>query len=288
MEKIIQKTFVVTGSTSGIGLALAQQLCVRGVFVLGVGRSQDRCKAAEDRIKAAYPPADVRYLLADLSLQAQVRRLAEQVHAELARRKLSALDGLVNDAAVFTWSRHETLEGFEMQWAVNHLAPFLLTNELLPLLQGSPSARVVTVSSNSHFGARLNWNDLQLHRHYNGWVAYKNTKLCNVYFTAELRRQLGQETSVRAFAADPGFVHTGLALKGNPAIVRWFWGWWSRRGLPPEDSARGIVFLATDTLLAGRPEIYWRNGRPVAPNPVALDPDGGRRLWDLSRKMCDI
>ena len=282
------KTFVVTGSTSGIGLAVAQQLCEKGAFVLGVGRSPDRAAAAEAQIKAAWPQAYIHYLIADLSLQAQVRRLADQIRAELASRRLAGLDGLVNDAGTFTWRRSQTAEEFETQWAVNHLAPFLLTNELLPWLERSEAARVVTVSSGSHFGGQLHWNDLQLRHGYTGLRAYQQTKLCNVCFTVELRRRLGQGSHIRAFAADPGLVHTGIGLKGNPAIVRWFWGWWSKRGITPEESARGIVFLATDASIADRPEVYWRHGYPVPPNPLALNPEESRRLWDISAGMCGL
>ncbi len=282
------KTFVVTGATSGIGQAAAEQLSGMGALVFAVGRSRSRCDAAESRLRAAFPQADVHYLTADLSLQSQVRRLADQVQAELADRQITSLEGLINDAATFTWRRNETSEGFEMQWAVNHLAPFLLTHALLPLLQRSEAARVVTVSSNSHFGARLRWNDLQLRHGYNAWLAYKQSKLCNVYFTMELRRRLAEQSPIRAFAADPGLVHTDMALKNNPALVRWFWGWWSKRGLSPQELARGIVFLATDASIAGRPEVYWRHGRPVPPNPRALDPEEGKKLWDISAAMCNL
>jgi NAD(P)-dependent dehydrogenase (short-subunit alcohol dehydrogenase family) len=287
-NSFMPKTFVVTGATSGIGQAAAEQLSGTGALVFGVGRSQARCEAAESRIRAVFPQADVHYLAADLSLQSQVRRLADQVRAELAQRHITALDGLINDAGAFTWRRRETSEGFEMQWAVNHLAPFLLTNELLPLFEKSEAARVVTVSSNSHFGARLHWNDLQLRRGYNGWLAYKQSKLCNVYFTVELRRRLGEQSPVRAFAADPGLVHTDIGLKNNPALIRWFWGWWSKRGLTPPESARGIVFLANDPSIAGRPEVYWRHSHPVSPNPRALDPEEAKKLWDLSAEMCQL
>jgi NAD(P)-dependent dehydrogenase (short-subunit alcohol dehydrogenase family) len=279
-------TYVVTGATSGIGQAVAGQLAGMGALVFGVGRSQARCEAAEDLIRTVFPQADVHYLMADLSLQSQVRRLADQVRVELVHRQIASLDGLINDAATFTWRRSETSEGFERQWAVNHLAPFRLTHELLPLLQKAGAARVVTVSSGSHFGAHLRWNDLQLQRGYNGWLAYKQSKLCNVYFTMELRRRLGEPSRIRAFAADPGLVHTDIGLKNNPALVRWFWGWWSRRGLSPQESARGIVFLARDASIAGRQEVYWMHGQPVRPNPRALDPEEGKRLWDISAEMC--
>jgi len=284
----MQKTFVVTGATSGIGLAAAEQLAGMGEFVIGVGRSPERCGEAEARLGAAYPQAQVRYLVADLSLQLQVRELARQVKAELSNWKVAYLDGLVNDAGTFTYYQTLTPEGFEMQWAVNHLAPFLLTHELLPLLAAAPSARVVTVSSGSHYNTHLRWNDLQLRRGYNGLLAYNQTKLCNVYFTAELRRRLEAGSSIRAFAADPGLVFTDMGFKGNPALARWVWGWRRKKGISPQESARGVVFLVTEPSIQDAPEVYWKHSRPKAPNSVALDPEGGRRLWEISEQMCGL
>lgn len=282
------KVFVVTGATSGIGLAAAQQLCEQGAFVLGVGRSTARCAAAETRIIRAFHKAQVHYLVADLSLLAQVRQLAAQIGEEFAAREFTNLDGLINDAGTFTWHRRETSEGFETQWAVNHLAPFLLTNELLPLLEKSPAARVVTVSSNAHRGTHLRWKDLQLRHGYFGFQMYKQTKLCNVLFTAELRRRLGEGSTIRAFAVDPGLVHTEIGVKGNPAIVRWFWRWHSLKGATPEESAKEIVPLAIDPSMADRPELYWKHGEPLPPDPVSLDPEEGKRLWETSAAMCGL
>ncbi len=284
----MQKTFIVTGATSGIGLATAEQLAGMGAQVLGVGRSADRCEAAEKRIRQAHPGAAVHYLLADLSLQEEVRMLARQVEAVLVHQGLAGLDGLVNDAGIYSWKRKLTPEGFERVWAVNHLAPFLLTNELLPLLQAAESARVVTVSSNASAKAYLRWKDLQMVHGYFGMRMYGQTKLCNVLFTAELRRRLGKDSRVRAFAADPGFVHTGIGLKGNGGLVYWFWDRWSRRGITPEESAKGLVFLATEPSIGDSTEIYWRHSHPKAPNPLALDAEEGRKLWEISAEMCGI
>lgn len=278
---LINKTFLVTGATSGIGLATAEQLARRGATVLGVGRSAERCTAAEEKLRSAGGQA--RFLVADLSLQAEVRRLAE-----IVRSQVTALDGLVNNAGTFVWRRTLTPEGFEMQWAVNHLAPFLLTLRLLPLLQAAPSARVVTVSSGSHYHTRLRWGDLQLRRGYNGLRAYKQTKLCNVLFTAELNRRLGADSPVRAFAADPGLVFTEMGFKGNPLLVRFIWGWRRKGGVTPEESARGVVFLATEPSIQDAKEIYWKHGAVKAPNPYALDPETARRLWEVSEGMCGI
>jgi NAD(P)-dependent dehydrogenase (short-subunit alcohol dehydrogenase family) len=278
---LIGKTFLVTGATSGIGLATAEQLAQRGATVIGVGRSAERCAAAEARLRSS--GGQVRYLVADLSLQSEVRRLAAEVRSQVLN-----LDGLVNNAGTFTWQRIETAEGFEMQWAVNHLAPFALTLFLLPLLQAAPTARVVTVSSGSHYHTRLSWKDLQLRRGYNGLLAYKQTKLCNVLFTAELNRRLGPDSTVRAFAADPGLVFTDMGFKGTPWLVRMVWNWRRRGGIPPEESARGVVFLATEPSIQQATDIYWKHGVVKSPNPYALDPDAARRLWEISARMCGL
>jgi NAD(P)-dependent dehydrogenase (short-subunit alcohol dehydrogenase family) len=153
---LIGKTYVVTGATSGIGLAIARQLVESGAGLIGIGRSEERCRGAEMKLRALFPDARIDYVIADLSLQGEVRRAAGEVRALLAQQKKAGLDGLVNNAGTFTYWLALTPEGFEMQWAVNHLAPFLLTLELLPVLQSAPLARVVTVSSDSHYGARMN------------------------------------------------------------------------------------------------------------------------------------
>ena len=146
------KTYVVTGATSGIGLACAEILVQQGAAVIGVGRSAARCQEAWKHLQTLNPDGEIVYLTADLSQQRQVRSLATSIRDTLASRGKCALDGLINAAGTFTYWFSLTPEGFETQWAVNHLAPFLLSNELLPLLQAADMSRVITVSSGSHYG----------------------------------------------------------------------------------------------------------------------------------------
>jgi retinol dehydrogenase-12 len=282
-SNLVGKTYLVTGATAGIGLAVAKQLLLQGANLLGVGRSAERCATAENQLRLLPGAGQVRYLQADLSLQVGVHQLAGEI-----RRAVGFLDGLINNAGVFTFQRSVTQEGFEMQWAVNHLAPYLLTCELLPLLQAAPMSRVVTVSSGSHYGTRLRWDDLQLQRLYNGLWAYKQTKLCNVLFSVELRRRLGVGSPVQVFAADPGLVFTEMGFKGNPRLVRWAWRWRRRGGISAEQAARGVVFLAIDPSIQDATGIYWKHGAAKEPNPYALDPIAGKRLWEISAKMCNL
>ena len=183
-QSLSGKTMVVTGATSGIGLAVADRLASQGAYVIGVGRSAERCMQVESRLRTAHPEGKAAYCVADLSLQSQVRQLAAQIWEKLGSNGTTHLDGLVNNAGTFTYKLTLTPEGFEMQWAVNHLAAFLLTHELLPLLQAAPVARVVTASSMSHYLGRMHWDDIQLRRGYNGLRAYRQTKLANVLFTS--------------------------------------------------------------------------------------------------------
>lgn len=276
-----EKTFVITGATSGIGLAAAEQLAQGGARLIGVGRSPGRCRECEQRLSTVYPQAAVRYLPADLSGQREIGQLAEQIAASLP-----ALDGLLNNAGTFTYWLSLTPDGVETQWAVNHLAPFLLTNLLLPLLQRAPAARVVTVSSDSHATGRLDWDDPQMRRHYNGLLAYGNTKLANILFTLALNRRLGEGARVRAFAADPGLVKTDIGLKGTPAIANLVWKLRRAGGISAEQAAAGIVALLCDPALQTAPQIYWKHAQPKTPAARALDPLAAERLWDLSARMC--
>jgi NAD(P)-dependent dehydrogenase (short-subunit alcohol dehydrogenase family) len=267
-------------------LAVAELLARQGAFVIGVGRSVERSRAAEARLRRLSPGSLVTYLTAELSSQQEVRLLAERIGEVAARDGTGWLDGLVNNAGTFTFWQTLTEEGFETQWAVNHLAPFLLTQQLLPLLIDAPVARIVTVSSESHQGIDMNWEDIQLRRNYSGLRAYQQTKLANILFTLELNARLGEHANVRAFAADPGLVSTDIGYKGTPAIARLIWRLRRAAAISPEESARGVVFLATEAAVAGQPGIYWRHGVPRRASARALDGAAAGRLWSLSAQMC--
>jgi NAD(P)-dependent dehydrogenase (short-subunit alcohol dehydrogenase family) len=288
MEYLSGKTIVVTGATSGIGLAIAGELARHGTHVIGIGRSRERCEAAERLLGSTNPEIPPKFFTADLSLQSEVRKAAEEIREILLRSGREWLDGLVNNAGTFAYWLTLTPEGFETQWAVNHLAPFLLTHELRPLLEAAPESRVVTVSSASHYAGRLNWEDIQLRHRYNGLRAYEQTKLANVLFTAELNRRLGEGSPLRAFAADPGLVKTDIGLKGTPGLVRWFWGIRRSRGVTPEVSAKGIVYLLGEPSLQSRSEIYWKQGTAKTPSRFSQDTEAARRLWAISERMCGV
>jgi len=268
-------TFLVTGATSGIGEAIATQLGERGARVLMGARTAERGREAADRVRARVPDADLQIAAADLSLMQEVRSLAYQIMDSTPR-----LDGLILNAAEAHSDLVLTDEGIETNFATNHLAGFLLTHLLLPLLRSSAPARVVVISSSVHSQVRM----VDLNSVVTGAPltpdSYRTSKLLNILFVQELARRL-QSTGITANAADPGFVRTNL---GRYATGR-------RRVLlsvtrpmqsSPERAAITAVYLATSPEVAGVTGGYYADGRPAEVSELAKNTKLARRLWAVS------
>jgi retinol dehydrogenase 12 len=270
---------VVTGATSGIGQATAAALARRGAQVVLVGRDRGRGEAAAAELAAAGGPAP-RLEIADLASMGQVRALAHRLGA------LERIDVLVNNAGLMAGQRRVTADGFDEVFAVNHLAPFLLTNLLLGQLTAAGPARVITVSSDAHAAARLDLDDLQLEHGWEGWRAYASSKLANILFTRELARRLAG-SAVTANCAHPGLVRTrfGREVRGpmrvGVTLARPFM-------LSPQRGARTIVYLATSPEVAGATGGYYVKSRPREPSPAARDDSAARRLWRLSEELTGL
>lgn len=265
---------VVTGATAGLGQAAAVELARRGATVVLLAQSAERAERTRAEVARAAGHDRVDVVLADLSVQAQVREAA----ARIAER-WPAVHVLINNAGVYTRRREETVDGIERQLAVNHLAPFLLTGLLLDRLRVGAPARVVTLSSGAHHYAAVRWDDLGMRRGYNGLRQYSNTKLFNVLFTRELARRVAA-TRVTANALHPGVVATSLL----------FGGWAPLRLLKPfirtpERGARTIVWLSSSPQVAGMTGGYYRDERPARVSAAARDDAAARRLWEASEQM---
>ena len=272
------KICLITGATSGIGQAAATSIAQSGATVIVAGRDKERARATVAQIQNETGNPNVDYLLADLSVQAQVRKLAEEFKSRYAR-----LDVLVNNAAAIFFRRKLSTDGIEMTFAVNHLAYFLLTDLLLDTLKASATARIVNVASNSHYGKHLDFDNLELKRGYWAGKAYGRSKLCNLYFTYELARRLAG-TGVTVNAMHPGFVATNMAAN-NGWIVRLFLPLVHRNSLTPEQGASTAVYLASSPDVKGITGKYFLREREVASDPISYDEAAAKRLWDVSEKM---
>ena len=278
-------TAVVTGATSGIGLAAARELARRGMFVIGIGRDRTRCESARCDILQSCPDAKIEYILGDLSTTTEVRALAARVAELIKASGRNSLEVLMHVAGTVSSWHVNTSEAYELQFAVNHLAPFLLTNELLPLLRRSEDARVLAVSSESHYRTRIRWKDIMMHRHYSCLTAYKQSKLCNALFIFELARR---EDSISAYAIDPGLVSTDIGLKGTKGIERFVWKLRQKSGDPPETPAMYMVNIATMPRYVKKSGLYWKDGGEKKASRVARDEAEAKKLWDYSLKLCGI
>ncbi len=279
-----RKASVITGATSGIGFEIARQLAAAGMNVIGIGRSAEKCRLAEKAVSSESPGPLVRFVAADLSSLASVRAGAAAAKALLPGGRL---DRLVHNAATVSNWYIGTEDGFELQFAVNYLAAFLLTRELFPCLIRPREARVVTVSSGSHRKARINWTDPMFRKSYRCYKAYKQSKLALVLFTFELNRRVASRFPVQALGIEPGLVNTALGEKDTGGLVRAYWRFHRRKGRSPAEAAASIVRLATDpSPMIARD--YWRLDRPVEPSPYARRVDVALRLWQLAEKMCGV
>ena len=276
------KQVLITGATNGIGLAAAEGLAALGANVAIVGRSKAKTRIASARITAAAGRGPtVATFIADLSSQAAVRRLAAEVLDRYPK-----LDVLVNNAGAMYGTRQLTKDGIELTWAVNHLAPFLLSKLLLHRLKESAPARIITTASQAHRGAHIPFDDLNAERSYRGFGRYCETKLANILFTTELARRL-DGTRVTANCFHPGLVATGFN-RNNGLLMNLGMTMLRPVARSPEKGAKTLVWLATSSAVAnvsGR-DFFDQEQRP--PSPEAQDAETARRLWEISERQCAI
>jgi NAD(P)-dependent dehydrogenase (short-subunit alcohol dehydrogenase family) len=270
-------TFVLlTGATRGIGRAAALELAAQGAEIALVGRDAERVRSVAVAARAAGAGAPVHEHVADLTLMSEVRALAEQIRARHAR-----IDVLANNAGALFASRRETSEGLERTFALNHLAPFLLTNLLLDRLAGG---RVVTTASDAHRGGLLDLDDLQSTRSYAAMRVYGTSKLCNILFTRELARRAPQ---LHANCFHPGVVRTGFGKNENG-----IWKLLTTLGGPflrsPQRGARSLVWLASSDQAATLTGAYVEDEKVVVPSLQARDDDLALGLWERSAELAGV
>jgi NAD(P)-dependent dehydrogenase (short-subunit alcohol dehydrogenase family) len=275
------RTVLVTGGTGGIGKATAAGLAALGARVAITGRHRRRADEAAADIRAAGGP-EVDVFVADMSSRAEVRRLAADV-----LQALPGLDVLVNNVGGYWNSRHVTADGLEHTFALNHLAPFLLTNLLLDRLRENAPARVVTVSSGAQAMGRIDFNDLQGERAYSGQRAYNQSKLANVLFTYELARRL-EGSGVTANVLHPGVVRTAFGAEDPGGVQRLLVPLVRAFMKTPEQGAATAVHLASAPDLEHVSGRYFANSAPKRSTARSYDEAVAARLWDVSCELTGI
>lgn len=274
---------LITGAGSGLGYESARQAALRGLRVGIVCRTAEKAEQAVRSLREATGNPDIVSFWADLSVQAEVRRVAGDITAAF-----SHLDVLMNNAgAVFSSFQHSA-DGIEMTMAVNHFSYFLLTNRLLPLLKKAPSARIVNVSSNSHYMGQIDVESFTREKNYQVLRAYAQSKLANVLFTLELAEQLG-DSSVSVFATSPGRVRTDIGIKNQSWPVALGWRFLNLLGARTlEHGARTQVSAAFDPRWAGISGVYLHDEKVRRPSARALDAGLRKLLWAESARLCGL
>jgi retinol dehydrogenase 14 len=275
------RTVLVTGASSGIGKATALGLARMDAHVAIVGRDPERTEAAARDIRAVGSSA-VDVFIADLSSQAEVRRLAAE-----ALQRLPRIDVLINNVGGYWNSRHVTADGLERTFAVNHLAPFLLTSLLLGRIKQNAPARVITVSSNAHRTGRIDFDDLQGERSYSGSRAYDQSKLANVLFAYELARRL-KGTGVTSNALHPGVVRTSFGADDPAGIQKFVVPLLRPLMKSPERGAATSIQLATAPGLEGVTGAFFANGRRTRSSKASYDEGDATRLWRVSAELVGL
>jgi NAD(P)-dependent dehydrogenase (short-subunit alcohol dehydrogenase family) len=278
------KICMITGASSGIGKATALGLARMGATVVMVCRDRGRGEGARSQVMAESGNRDVHLLLADLSKQEDVRRLAGEFKAGFSR-----LHALVNNAGMAPLRRSLTVDGIETTFAVNYLAPFLLTNLLLDTLKAGAPARVVNVTGDFHRKATIRFDDLMSEKEYNGYQANNQAKLALILFTYELARRLAG-SGVTANCLHPGAVATDAPLKDpdQPAFARLMYSLVKPFFLSPERGAETSIFLASSTEVEGVTGKYFIKKKTAASSPESYNEDIARRLWSASQALTGI
>ncbi len=270
------KRVLITGATRGIGLAGAQALARRGARLVIVARDDARAAEAVRSIEGE-GGSTVDVLHADLSSQASVRALATEALGRYPR-----IDVLINNAGAIFATRELSVDGIERTWALNHLAPFLLTNLLLDRIEASAPARIITTSSDAHKGKLVPFDDLNADHSYKGrgFTRYGETKLANIMFTRELARRL-EGTGVTAYCFHPGLVATGFN-RNNGAVMSAAMVIIAPFSRSPRKAAQTLVWLADSPDVSKQSGGYYEDRALAVSSRQAQDPTLARRLWEVS------
>ncbi len=279
------KNCVVTGGNAGIGYETALALAAKGANVTIISRNQEKAESALAKIREITGNENLDYVLADLSSQKSIRDAAKYI-----LKSFPTVDVLVNNAGTWLSKLELTEDGVEKLFAVNHMAYFQLTHELLGALAKSTEARVVCVGSDSHFHGKMHFDDLSLGKNYHGLKAYAQSKLANALFVYELDRQLKKRKldNISINCVQPGLVKTDIGLKHTISLHGIIWRLRRMGGVSPAEGAATSIFLASSEEVRGISGKYWDKCKQKPSSPQSYNEADAIRLWDMCLAMCQI
>lgn len=276
------KHVLITGANSGIGLATAYLLAQKGAKISVLVRNVEKGEKTIAEIHKKAPKAEVDYFTADLSSQAEIRQAATDF-----KNKYNKLDVLINNAGAFYSELKYSEDDIEMQWAINHVAPFLLTHLLLDVIKSAPQGRIINVSSNAHRRGEIHFDDLFLEKDYSGWKAYCQNKLANVLFTKALARRL-EDTNVTVNALHPGFIRTDIGMKHDSGLAHWGWKLMKPFMSSLEDGAATSVYLASSEEGGEKSGKFFAKSKEVKPGRKTHSKEDQEKLYEISREQAQL
>lgn len=275
----MNKHIAITGATSGIGKETARELLKRGERIFLIARNEAKAKRIVEELKESTGKDAIEYIIGDLADNSSVKHAAKDLLSRTNR-----IDVLINNAGGIIQERKESKDGFELQFAMNHLGHFLLTQMLMEVLIQS-EARIINVSSEAHRAGKLDFENLQFDSGYSAFKAYSNVKLCNILFTHELTRRFASE-GVSSFALHPGVVNSnfGGALSGAFSIllkvVKPFM-------ITSSQGAETTIYLATEPGIESKSGSYFKKKKPAKASAQAHNDDLALRLWEVSEALLE-
>ncbi len=273
------KTIVITGATSGIGEVAAIHLAERGARIVFTARDKVRADATMEKLRRANSAVEHAAHLADLSLLAEMKRVAGEIAQE------PRIDALINNAGAVFNARQETGDGLERTFALNHMSYFVITNLLLPGLKAG--ARIVSTASGAHQRAKLNFDDLQNRRGYSGFPVYSRSKLCNILFTRELAGRIAG-TGVTANCLHPGFVATRFGDQSGGLLSAGVRAAKLLGAISQDEGAKTIIYLASSPDVAAISGEYFYECKVETPSPAARNAADAKKLWDVSAQISGV
>ena len=277
------KTIMVTGATSGIGLAVCRNLALAGYGIIGVGRCEDKCVKAVSELRKRSPNTPIMFFSGDLMQQSQIFKIGSEIIKYLNDYCDGRLYALINNVGCIRSYFSTTEEGYEQQFALNHLTAFLLTHILMPYLVKS-NGRILVTSSGSHKMTTVRWNDIMFKKRYNPLFAYKQSKLCNLLFVYALNERF-KICGISAYGVDPGLVRTDIGLKQTNGLVKAVWKIRQKKGVSPEIPAKTYEFLCNESKKPASLYYYLCKNQKYSKQ---VNKNNADRLWDLSEKLCNI